>query len=162
MNKFIILSGIPGSGKSTLIAQILKEELNKPFIICKDSIRFSILDSEHTKIYFNSNIEDLVYQISNELIELAILNNRSIIIDETNESAEIRIKYYEKVMGKEYKIIIHQFSNFQKAKKMNRERNRIVPNSVMERKIRNYESFSLFEKAISFNQFFEIDYINHF
>jgi len=88
---FFIMCGIPGSGKSTY-ARKLAGETNS-IIICRDSLREMIAgtyDLYQQRVFespdkkFSKRIENIVSEMATQCLVVALHNNQTVIIDETN------------------------------------------------------------------------------
>lgn len=87
-NKMIIMVGCPASGKSTLAKNII-ERYNNEYE------------------YFSSDVQKTKMI---KLLENAIKENKNVIIDNTNPSKDIRIKYYKMAPTYEIMVIYYNFS----------------------------------------------------
>jgi predicted ABC-type ATPase len=96
MAKMIILSGIPGSGKSTWTKDFIKDNDNY-FVVSRDSIRF-MKDK-----YWRPKDERFVEKAEKLLAETAIEYGFNVIIDDTNLYPEKWIEV-AKLNGMEYEV----------------------------------------------------------
>lgn len=138
MNKVIVLIGVAGSGKTTYAKEFMKKEPKAKYIyINADEIRFQMLDSKNTKIYFDPAIEKNVWDKVFEQYSFALGNFNDIIFDATNLTFERRYKIVALAKSKRYtyseKIIEFVFFNIPLAEilKRNKSRDRVVDDSVI-------------------------------
>jgi predicted kinase len=105
--KLFVLVGVPGSGKSTYIKNVISKELADYVIVSSDDILERIA-TEKNKTYseiFNDYIK-VATRESNELFFNAVKNNLSIIIDKTSMSVPSRKKWIQACGNKYYKIAV--------------------------------------------------------
>lgn len=76
-----VLVGIPGSGKSTWAAT--EAPHRNAVIVSRDAIR-AMLTGSDKKMAGDAEFEELVTQIENESVALAIRRGRNVILDATN------------------------------------------------------------------------------
>jgi len=143
--KIILLVGIPGSGKSTYF--------KNHFGYDKPDVAYINADSVRLKLYGDENIQgngkqvfDIIYgNFLNALINDAI---STIVVDNTNISFKSRQKFYELIennctMNTAIELIF--FENFELAKERNTNRDRVVPDEVMDRMISNFQGPTVWE-----------------
>lgn len=112
LNKFIMMIGVPGTGKTTYTQHFLSK--NKNYIsLCRDSLIEDNLNNCKYSSYEDS-FKDLEFQkyIDNELnsrLDNYIKNNRNIIIDMTNISRKSRRSKLSKISDKSYYKIAEVF-----------------------------------------------------
>ena len=82
-NKAYIMTGLPGSGKSTWIKQNIED---KVVVISKDLIRqdMGIITDQNVKAIGDKKQEKEVNRKQEEQIKQAIIDNKDIVIDNTN------------------------------------------------------------------------------
>lgn len=97
--KFIILKGIPASGKSTWARKWVKESPKDRVIINRDSIRRML------GIYWVPNRESLVTIIETTMVTLALEKGYNITLDSTNLNPNY-MKKWEDIASK-FDIEIH-------------------------------------------------------
>ena len=78
MNKLLILSGIPASGKSTYAKQWVEEDPKTRVIVSRDSIRRGL------GVYWVPSREDLVSTIEEFIVSEALLSGYNVVLDATN------------------------------------------------------------------------------
>ena len=77
--KLIVMSGIPGSGKSYIARQLLKKDkTNTTIIVNRDNIRNMLGE------YWVPSRESLVSEIEDDMIKTGLYFNYSVIVDATN------------------------------------------------------------------------------
>jgi len=76
--ELIMLSGIPASGKSTLVRKMVKANPTRSVIVNRDSIRNMLGD------YWVPSREDLVTDIEDHAIRAGLEKNYIVIVDATN------------------------------------------------------------------------------
>lgn len=104
MKTMYILCGLPGSGKTTW-AKGKIESSTDTIYVNRDDFRNSLFCGKYT---FNKNIEPVIKATVEEMVSQALLNDVSVIIDETNLTEEKRRKWIEK--GSLYggkQVIVH-------------------------------------------------------
>ena len=85
--KFILLVGVPCSGKTTFCLNLQKED--DYVVISKDDILIEMFpDKTYNEAFIirseNKNVRDKILHISNTILKEAIKNKKNIIIDDTN------------------------------------------------------------------------------
>jgi len=143
----ILLVGIPGSGKSTYIKDNFSNEKGDLVIINADSIR--------KKFYGDENIQGDGKKVFNEVYRTfkeALLYDsiQRIVVDNTNTTFKTRKNYYqlikENYSSDDYTIELIFFTNFEQAKERNKNRDRVVPDEVMDRMVSQFELANEWEK----------------
>jgi len=126
-NKFIILSGIPGQGKSTYAKKLaLKENAQ---IICPDSLRKDVTGSED-----DLSRDDYIWKF---LVPERVLfwadKKENIIFDATQINRKARLPMIKRAQYIGYYIECHYMKpDVELAKKQNVERDRKVPDFVID------------------------------
>lgn len=88
MNKLIVLSGVPGSGKSYFSNTIKKVKNSHVYVVSSDEIRKKIGGSQS-----NLENEDLVWQMFRSLAKTYALDKNGIVIlDATHISSTLRVE----------------------------------------------------------------------
>ena len=88
MNKLIVLSGVPGSGKSYFSSTIKKIKTSHVYIVSSDQLRKEIGGAQS-----NLNNEDLVWKLFLGLAKTYSLDKEGIVIlDATHINSELRVK----------------------------------------------------------------------
>ena len=92
MLKMIILVGLPGCGKSTWAKNYLKN--NNGYVrVNRDDLRMMFFNELF--VLNTPERENLVTQISNEIIERTLKSGKNIIIDNTNLSSKYRNNFHD-------------------------------------------------------------------
>ena len=87
MNKLIVLSGVPGSGKSYFSKTIKKMKNNHIYVVSSDELRALITGSQA-----NVNAEELVWKMFYSLAKTYALDKEGIVIlDATHVSTDLRV-----------------------------------------------------------------------
>ena len=134
-----IMIGIPGSGKSTIAKEItesykrVREE--EVYIISSDAIRAEVLSSAEDQ----SNNE-LVFKIFHKRIKEHLSLGENVIADATNMSIKSRASILSLVGVKKYiKIAYVVDTSLEESKKRNRNRDRKVPEFVLEKMVHQFQ-----------------------
>lgn len=153
MKKLIMVTGIPGSGKTTWIKKEISNQLNS-IHISRDIIRFSLLKDNED--YFSK--EDEVFKIFISSIQSAIDGDfENIYIDATHLNPKARNKVLNKLNLKD---VIVSAVNFEISLATCLERNEqrtgreVVPKSVIRKMYFSYKPVDEEEKY--FNHFYTI------
>jgi predicted kinase len=131
MRTLILLSAIPGSGKSTWAKKYQKEHSNT-FIVSSDEIRLQLFgkvnDFSHEPIVWKTFLEQINYY-ANEFSEVTV------IADATNLQNKYRKLYFESTPKFEKHILVRLDIPYDICLIQNkmREKERIVPLDAMER-----------------------------
>ena len=89
MNKLVVLSGVPGSGKSYFSKTIKKVKNNHVYVVSSDELRAVIGGSQN-----NLTNEDLVWKMFYELPKVYASDKDGIVIlDATNVTARLRVDF---------------------------------------------------------------------
>lgn len=138
MNELIMLVGLPGCGKST-IAKHYQEKGYK--IFSSDAIR--------KEIYGDESVQDdpqKIFQILHKRIKENLKNGESCIYDATNIRSKNRIAFLREIQKIEcHKKCLVVWAPIEICKKRNAERERNVPDYVIERMWRQFETPYYFE-----------------
>lgn len=139
MPKFIMLVGLPASGKSTL-AEKLKEEY-KAEIISSDSLRKELYNDEQN--------QEHNYEIFNEMLKRTIAclkEDKNVIYDATNISSKRRINICSQISKyANEKICYLLTTSYELCIKRNNERERKVPDEVIKRMLYSFNTPSIYE-----------------
>jgi len=146
--KCIMLVGCPGSGKSTFA----KKEMFKNFKrISHDDVRFKVLDSEKTGIYYLPEIEPEILNYSIAKLRLSIVKKENIIIDATNLTRDSRDKKL-KYLTKDYQVNFFIMPrNLEWSLKNNKKRKRQVDESTIKQMYHSYEPVAFIGNHYSFS-----------
>lgn len=133
-----ILIGLPASGKSSYCKDKLKE--NKDIeIVSSDAIREEVFGDVNDQSH-NGEVFNIVFKRVRE----AILNNRDVILDATNLSRKRRINFIKEMPKTFIRAIVFAVP-FEICCERNAHRNRVVPQTVMERMYKQFEAPSYAE-----------------
>jgi len=155
MNLFIMLIGLPGSGKSTYIKNSISLEYpDKEFFIAstdnkieewalKNNMNYtqawqSISESKDENLSMKTFEKKMFEEMKN-----AILENKDIIVDRTNMSSKVRKKFLELIpksyskIAVVFKISSEELNN--RLKKREQETGKHIPDFVMSSMSKSYE-----------------------
>jgi predicted kinase len=140
--RFIILSGLPGSGKSTYAAQLAQEI--EAEIVCPDTLRKEVTGSES-----DMSRDGYIWgSLVEERIKLIVLiHGKSVIFDATqiNQKSRKSITYIAKQL-KNIDLECHYFEpDVKVAKFQNLKRDRKVPENIIDNFAMRWETPSLDE-----------------
>lgn len=143
-NTLYILSGVPGSGKSTLTKQVPQE-----MVISSDRIRENLIG---TLFSFNKKAEKRrssdrdkeVFEIVDKMLEARLKERLTTFLDATNVSDKVRSKYVKMAKENNMKAEILIFTDVEKALVLNKKRDHVVPDESMERMIEKFQPTSMF------------------
>ncbi|MCQ2776535.1 MAG: AAA family ATPase [Bacilli bacterium] len=154
MNKLVVLSGVPGSGKS-YISLLLKEKKKEGhlYIVSSDSLRTQIGGSQT-----NFDNESLMWEMYYELASVYSLDKQGIVVlDSTNANTKYRIgclknlkQYYDQlilVMFKLDKVTIMR---------QNLDRDYPIPTDALERLINDFQDITDEDREF-YNEIYVVD-----
>ena len=130
---FIMLCGLPASGKSTYAKTLLKEH-EGAVILSSDEIRETVLGDVNDQTQ-NSKVFEIMGKetISN------LKDGKTVIYDATNISRKKRAGFLRQLPKDAHKEIHYCHVRFDEAFRSNTERERSVPNHVIDRMIRSFQ-----------------------
>ena len=144
MNRLIVLSGVPGSGKSYFSALIKKALKTHVYIVSSDELRYKILGDQR-----NLSEDELIWQIYYELIKVYALDkNGTVVLDATHSK-----KIYRLDNMKPYKELFDQIDLicFRLDKELvleqNKDRENPIPKEALLKLIDQFEMPDDEEKA---------------
>lgn len=151
MSKLIVMSGVPGSGKSYFSSTLKKIRRKHVYIISSDELRQNILGDLK-----DISEEDLIWDLFYSLPKVYKVDKKAfVILDATHIKSERRISLIEKYRNDFDEIDLVAFIlDPELVKHQNVERENPVTIDVLERFINAYESPSEEEKAVYDNVFF--------
>ena len=136
MSKLIVLSGVPGSGKSYFSKLLRKKKMGHVYIISSDALRDLVTGNQQ-----NLSEETLMWKMFYELARVYSADpNGIVVLDATNRSTEYRINSVKELKSHfdEADLVIFDIPK-EVVLKQNLEREFPVPESVIE------DYFSYFE-----------------
>lgn len=131
--------GISGSGKSY-------NRRMDCLIINRDEIRFMLLNYHQTGCDYDERIEGIIKHIEFKLFKLAIHKGFNIYLDATNLLVKKRMKYIKEAAQHGYLVHYVLYVDYTSARLLNKKRERIVPENVLERQIDQLEGITSREK----------------
>ena len=136
MSKLVVLSGVPGSGKSYFSKMLRKKKVGHVYIISSDALRDLVTGNQQ-----NLSEETLMWKMFYELAKVYSADpNGIVVLDATNRSTEYRINSVKELKSHfdEADLVIFDIPK-EVVLKQNLEREFPVPESVIE------DYFSYFE-----------------
>ena len=156
-NRLVILSGLPGSGKSTFVkdySEQAKKEGYNVVVISSDEIRKQVAGS-----YGNMNHENLVWaSFNSNIINASKLDNTIVILDATFLTNRKRYDYalkYKKYYRRIYLMVFVTEWEACLENNNNRDQEKWVPYHVMNNM---RKSFELIDKYTCFSYFHSVEY----
>lgn len=154
MNKLIVLSGVPGSGKS-YISLLLKEKKKDGhlYVVSSDQLRTQIGGSQT-----NFNNEKLMWTMYYELASVySIDENGIVILDSTNAKREYRIDQIKPLKGQfdEVDLIMFKLDKVT-IMRQNLDRDYPIPTDALNRLMDEFEDVSEEDKAF-FDNIYIVD-----
>ena len=132
MSKLIMLIGLPSSGKSTWSSKYMECHENTE-LVSSDAIREEVFGDVNDQSH---NAE--VFNIVHKRVVAAIKNGKDAILDSTNLSRKRRIHFIKSIPECEVRAIVFAIP-FEECCKRNAARERVVPQSAMERMYRSFQ-----------------------
>jgi predicted kinase len=136
MNKpqCLLTIGISSSGKSTWAEQFVKDNPNW-VNINRDDVRFALFNNgerDWTKYKFNKNSEKRVTEVCDQMIADAVIEDKNIIISDTNLNPKTRKRLEDKLHDYGYEIAHKEFPiTFEEAIKRDAQRQGGVGENVL-------------------------------
>lgn len=136
MNKLIILSGVPGSGKSYFSNTIKKIKNSHVYIVSSDQLRKEITGSQS-----NLTAEELMWKIFYSLAETYSLDKDGVVIlDATHVSTELRVEKNRRFRDLYDEIILVMWNvDKQVVSNQNLQREYPIPPEALEKFFRIFE-----------------------
>ena len=136
MSKLLVLSGVPGSGKSYFSKLLRKKKIGHVYIISSDALRDMVTGNQR-----NLSEEKLMWKMFYELAKVYSADPKGIVVlDATNRNVEYRVncvrelkKYFD-----EAELVIFDI-DFELVSKQNLEREFPVPQEVLQEYFDNFE-----------------------
>ena len=136
MNRLIILSGVPGSGKSYFSNALKAEKSEGVYIISSDQLRYELLGNQR-----DLSQDDKIWKRFYELAkEYSAIKDATVVLDSTNAKKIYRldnIKPYRKLYD-EIDVIVFQLDK-ETVLKQNRERENPIPENALLKLIDEFE-----------------------
>jgi len=151
MNKLIVLSGVPGSGKSYISLLLKERRKSHLYIVSSDNLRAQIGGSQT-----NLSNEKLVWDMYYKLAKVYSLDKQGIVVlDSTNAKTEFRV---DKVLPlkknfNEVDLVVFKLDKIT-VMEQNLDRKYPIPSDALEKLIDNFEDIGDREK-----EFFDNIYI---
>lgn len=118
MKKLIILSAFPASGKTTWAKQYQKEHENV-YILNSDEIRLELTHGN----YHDRSKQDQVWEtFDRRILEIAKIDNVTLILDALNDTNEVRKKYLTMTPEFDYKVLVIFPSTLERSREFNSRR----------------------------------------
>lgn len=137
--RFIMMIGLPGSGKSTMAEKIAEQE--NAVILSSDKIREELYGNEATQ-----GEPEKVFALMHQRTKEALKQGKNVIYDATNVTAKNRRGIMQELKGfdieKEAVIVARPYED---CLKMNAQRERKVPEEAIERMYKNFQMPYYFE-----------------
>lgn len=130
---FIMMCGIPGSGKSEKAEELAKEY--NATIFASDKIREELTGNEN-----NQTNNDEVFKELHSRIKKSLLQGKNCIYDATNIHYKLRMRflqYINYICCRKYCVVVA--TPYKECIRRNIERNRVVPEEVIEKMYRNFD-----------------------
>ena len=137
MNKLVMLSGVPGSGKSYFSNTLKKVKGSHVYIISSDFLRTVVTGTQT-----NINEDELVFKLFYGLAKVFALDNNGIVVlDATNFSSKKRVNAISELKPLFFETYLISFNiDKQTVSNQNLQREFPIPPDVLER------FFDIFEK----------------
>ena len=136
MNRLIILSGVPGSGKSYFSNALKTEKSEGVYIISSDQLRYELLGNQR-----DLSQDDKIWKRFYELAkEYSAIKDATVVLDSTNAKKIYRldnIKPYRKLYD-EIDVIVFQLDK-ETVLKQNKERENPIPEDALLKLIDEFE-----------------------
>lgn len=130
MSKFIMLVGLPASGKSTLAEKLAKQE--NAVILSSDKLREELLGDVNNQDK-NTSVFDEMNKKTKEYLESGV----NVIYDATNINRKRRIHLINNEIKAEEKIVYYLNSHIMTSKYRDQARERTVGDSVIDKMYKN-------------------------
>lgn len=153
MNKLIVLSGVPGSGKSYFSKTVKKIKNNHVYIVSSDELRREITGSQS-----NLNEEELMWKIFYSLAKTFSLDKEGIVIlDATHTSTYLRVDKNKELKKLFDQIILVMWNvDHQVVSNQNLQREYPIPPEVLDEFFKIFElpserDYEFFDKVLMIN-----------
>ncbi len=130
--EFLMLIGLPGSGKSTYIKKYFNQNLR---VHSSDAIRAELSGDEN-----NQNINQLVFETLHNRVKEDLRNGISCVYDATNISYKRRKAFLDELKNIDCWKVCHVICTpYEVCLTQNEQRERVVPEEVIERMYKNFD-----------------------
>ena len=139
MNKLVVLSGVPGSGKSYISLLLKEKRKSHLYIVSSDNLRTQVGGSQQ-----NLDNEELVWKMYYELAKVYSLDKDGIVVlDSTNSNTKFRIDCVKNVsVGfDEVDLVIFKLDRIT-VMRQNLDREFPIPSDALERLIDQFEDIT--------------------
>ena len=143
MNKLIVLSGVPGSGKSYISLLLKEKRKSHLYIVSSDNLRAQVGGSQT-----NLDNEELVWAMYYELAKVYSLDKEGIVVlDSTNSKTEFRVDKVVPIKDRfdEVDLVIFKLDKIT-VMEQNLDRKYPIPSDALERLIDNFEDITNVDK----------------
>lgn len=130
----MVLIGIPASGKSTF-AQEIMEDRDDIVYLSSDSIRDELFGDETTQSKNNEVFSHML-----KMTKQALEDGKHVIYDATNISRKRRKGLLQQLPKELRKVAVYLDTDLKEVKERNMKRNRVVPESVINRMYKNLQT----------------------
>ena len=136
MNRLIVLSGVPGSGKSYFSSTLKKEKSGNVYVISSDQLRLELLGNQQD-LTQETRIWAAFYSLAEEYSKI---KDAIVVLDATNAKKMYRLDNIRKYKGKydEIDLVCFQLDK-DLVLKQNRERENPIPEDALIRLISEFE-----------------------
>lgn len=146
----IMMIGVPGSGKSTKVKELLEKDKNITVVSSDEYIEIIAkkLNKSYNEVY-SDNINDAISWMNNK-IQLLIKNKENFIWDQTNIVKSARLKKLKNLKSNGYKVnaICFEISKeelFLRLEKREKLGEKVISKKIIENMINSYEKPDLLE-----------------
>ena len=136
MNRLIILSGVPGSGKSYFSNALKAEKSEDVYIISSDQLRYELLGNQR-----DLSQDDKIWKRFYELAkEYSAIKDATVVLDSTNAKKIYRLDNIKPYRGlyDEIDVVVFQLDK-ETVLKQNKERDNPIPEDALLKLIDEFE-----------------------
>ena len=153
MNKLVVLSGVPGSGKSYISLLLKEKRKSHLYVVSSDNLRTQVGGSQT-----NLTNEELVWKMYYELAKVYSLDKDGIVVlDSTNANTKFRIDCVKEIKDNfdEVDLVIFKLDRIT-VMRQNLDREFPIPSDALERLIDNFEDITEKDKKF-FDKIYVVD-----